>query len=198
MELCEILTRREIMQHLGTKILETQRLILRRFILTDAAAVYINWANDPEVTKYLTWPTHQNIEDSKIILREWVARYEDLGFYQWAIVLKERGDEPVGSISVVHKNDKIGMVHIGYCIGKKWWHQGITSEALTALLRFFFDEVGVNRIESRHDPRNAHSGRVMIKCGMKCEGTMREADWNNQGICDASNYAILAGEWRNR
>jgi [ribosomal protein S5]-alanine N-acetyltransferase len=184
------------MQHLGTTLIETDRLVLRRFTMDDAAAVYRNWASDAEVTRYLTWPTHSCVEDSSSILREWVEQYQDFGFYQWAITLKELGDEPVGSIAVVHKDDKIGMVHIGYCIGKKWWHQGITSEALAALIRFFFTEVAVSRIESRHDPRNANSGRVMLSCGMKCEGTMIKADWNNQGICDASCYAILAGEWR--
>lgn len=59
---------------------------------------------------------------------------------------------------------------------------------------FFFDIVGVNRMESRHDPRNANSGAVMRKCGMRYEGTLRQSDWNNQGICDASWYALLAEE----
>ena len=57
---------------------------------------------------------------------------------------------------------------------------------------FFFDEVGVNRVESRHDPNNPNSGAVMRKCGMTFEGTLRQSDWNNQGICDASWYALLA------
>jgi ribosomal-protein-alanine N-acetyltransferase len=65
------------------------------------------------------------------------------------------------------------------------------SEALKAVMDFFFDEVGANRIESRHDPNNPHSGMVMKKCGMKYEGTMRMADRNNQGICDACWYALL-------
>ena len=59
---------------------------------------------------------------------------------------------------------------------------------------FLFDTVGYNRIESRHDPRNPNSGKVMMKCGMKFEGTMRSSDWNNQGICDASYYALLRSE----
>ena len=50
---------------------------------------------------------------------------------------------------------------------RQWWHRGITSEALKAVMDFFFDEVEVNRVESRHDPRNPHSGMVMQKCGMK-------------------------------
>jgi ribosomal-protein-alanine N-acetyltransferase len=111
-------------------------------------------------------------------------------------VLKSLG-EPIGSIAVVHKDDDIKMVHIGYCIGKVWWHQGYTSEALNELLRFFFEEVGVNRIESRHDPRNPNSGKVMLKAGLQYEGTHRQSDRNNQGgFCDAAYYAILAEDYR--
>jgi phosphatidylserine/phosphatidylglycerophosphate/cardiolipin synthase-like enzyme len=67
-------------------------------------------------------------------------------------------------------------------------------EALKAVMDFFFDTVGVDRVECRHDPRNPHSGMVMRKCGMKYEGTMRNSDRNNQGICDASWYALLRSE----
>jgi aminoglycoside 6'-N-acetyltransferase I len=62
-------------------------------------------------------------------------------------------------------------------------------------VRFFFEDVGVNRIESRHDPRNPNSGKVMQKAGLRYEGTSLESDWNNQGICDAANYAILAKDY---
>ena len=88
------------------------------------------------------------------------------------------------------------MVHIGYCIGKPWWHQGITSEALAAVIGFFFDRVGVSRIEARHDARNPRSGLVMRKCGMKYEGTLRSADRNNQGIHDVCYYGLLKREWQ--
>lgn len=91
-------------------------------------------------------------------------------------------------------DEQTSMVHIGYCIGKAWWHQGITSEALKAVIDFLFDVVDVKRIESRHDPRNPNSGGVMKKCGMKYEGTLRSSDWNNQGICDACYYALLKSE----
>lgn len=164
--------------------------------MTDAQAMYSNWASDSEVTKFLTWPTHQSVKVSETVLKDWIEGYNNGDFYQWAIVLKENSDEPMGCIGVVQSDDKIKMVHIGYCIGRKWWHQGITSEALAAIIHFFISEVGINRVESRHDPHNPHSGNVMKKCGMKYEGTMREADWNNQGICDFSEYAILAKEYK--
>jgi [ribosomal protein S5]-alanine N-acetyltransferase len=183
------------MKHLGTKKLETDRLVLRRFVIEDADAMFNNWANDSEVTKYLMWPFHKSVEISRNVLSDWTNQYAKDDYYQWAIILKENGDEPIGSIAVVHKDDDVKMVHIGYCIGKRWWKQGITSEALAALIRFLFEEVGVNRIESRHDPRNPNSGKVMVKCGLKYEGTLREADWNNQGICDSAMYGILAKEY---
>ena len=88
------------------------------------------------------------------------------------------------------------MVHVGYCIGRKWWHQGITSEALSELIRFFFEEVGVNRVESRHDPKNPNSGKVMEKVGLLYEGTVNQGDWNNQGICDYSIYGLVAEDYK--
>jgi len=178
------------MNHLGTLTLETPRLILRPFTLEDAPATYRHWASDPEVTKYLTWPTHPSVQISEAVLRDWVACYEKPDYYQWAIILKDMG-EPIGSMAVVSQNDKVGKAEIGYCIGRNWWRQGITSEALNAVIRFLMDEVGMQRIEARHDPRNPGSGAVMRKCGMTFEGTMQRSDWNNQGLCDVSWYAIV-------
>ena len=182
------------MKHCGTQTLETKRLILRRFTVRDADAMYTNWASDPEVTRYLTWPAHAGVETSRAVLADWTAAYAQESCYQWAIVLKDRADEPIGSIGAVDVSDDIAAVQIGYCLGRRWWHQGIMSEALGAVMDFFFDAVGCNRVACRHDPRNPHSGMVMLKCGMKYEGTQRSADRNNQGICDTSWYALLKDE----
>ena len=182
------------MNHLGTKTIETERLILRPFTLEDAEAMFRNWASDAEVTKYLTWPTHDSVEVSRWVLHDWVSHYGEPNYYQWAIVPKDLG-EPIGSIAAVQVNDAAQWVEIGYCIGKNWWRKGYTSEALKALIAFFFDQVGVGRIQARHDSRNPNSGAVMDKCGMVCEGILRRADRNNQGICDAVMHSILREEY---
>ena len=182
------------MKHSGTQRLETDRLVLRRYTRADAAAMYKNWASDAEVTKYLMWPTHTSQEISQSIIEEWISQYSNENYYHWAVILKDNGVEAIGDIAVADMKEDISMAHIGYCIGRAWWHKGITSEALSAVMDFLFDIVDVNRIEARHDPRNPNSGRVMIKCGMKYEGTMRSSDWNNQGICDACYYALLKSE----
>ena len=185
------------MKPLGTVALETERLLLRRFTENDIQAAYNNWTSDDRVTEYLRWPTHASIDITRRVMSDWMKSYENIEFYQWAIVLKELGDEPIGTISVVDRNERLDIVHIGYCIGSKWWGQGITTEAFAGIIPFLFEEVGVNRIESQHDPNNPGSGKVMVKCGLKYEGTLRQADFSNVGIVDASMYSILASEYFN-
>lgn len=179
-----------MLTHKGTQTIETPRLILRRAIREDTDPMFRNWASDPEVTKFLTWPPHANIGVTQTVLECWLAEYEKADYYQWMIVLREIG-EPIGSISVVRQNDAVEEAEIGYCIGSQWWHKGVMSEALSAVIEYLFTEVGMNRIAARHDPNNPHSGGVMRKCGMVYEGTTRASDKNNQGICDAAHYAIL-------
>lgn len=181
------------MQHHGTKELTTPRLLLRPFRKEDAPAMFANWASDPEVTRFLTWPTHASPAVSEYVCADWASHYDQSDYYQWAIVPQALG-EPIGSIAVVDHDDRVGKAHIGYCIGRAWWHKGIMSEALQAVMDYLFDEEGYQRLESRHDPRNPHSGAVMRKCGMKYEGTLRQSDWNNQGVCDACWYALLKSE----
>lgn len=183
------------MNHKGSVELLTKRLLLRPFRMEDAYAMYENWASDEEVVKYLRWPAHQDVTISQKVLSQWTSHYHEPDYYQWAIELRE-SHQIIGSISVVSKNEEVGMVHIGYCIGRAWWHQGYTSEALERLITFFFEDVQVNRIESQHDPNNPNSGRVMAHCGMKKEGIHRQADISNQGIEDACMYAILASDVR--
>ncbi len=178
------------MKHLGTRQIETKRLVLRRFTIEDAEAMYRNWAGDPEVTKFLMWAPHGSVEDTRLILETWIAGYGKADRYEWCIALKD-GNEPIGSIGVVNCNEKTKAMEIGYCIGREYWHKGIVSEALAAVMQYLLTQVGAERIESRHDPRNPHSGAVMRKCGMKYEGTRIRADWNNSGVCDCALYGYV-------
>ena len=183
------------MNHQGTKEIETKRLILRKFVESDIPAVFKNWTSDDRVTEYLRWPTQKSIDETKDVISNFIKRYEKTDFYAWAIVLKDNSNEPIGMISVVDIKENLDLVHIGYCIGRNWWNQGITSEAFAGIIPFLFEEVKVNRIESQHDPNNPSSGKVMEKCGLKYEGTLRQADFNNKGIVDAAMYSILASEY---
>lgn len=181
------------MNKLGTQTIETKRLILRRFRVEDAEDMYNNWASDPEVTTFLTWPTHASVDVTRSLLTDWVTRYEDGTYFNWVMESKETG-HAIGNISVVQLREDIEAADIGYCMSRSYWGQGFMPEALKTVMDYLFDEVGLNRVAACHDSNNPKSGRVMQKAGMKPEGTMRAAGKNNQGICDKVWYATIKSD----
>ena len=185
------------MKHQGTRRFETERLLLRPFETGDAEAMFRNWASDPAVTEYLTWPAHADVEETRAVLSCWVRDYENPEVYQWAVVPKALG-EPIGSLSVVRIDEKVDAVELGWCIGRPWWGQGLMPEAAARVLRYLIAEVGANRVAARHAAGNPKSGRVMQKLGMSLEGVLRQADRSNHGIEDMVCYSILASEYREK
>ena len=183
------------MKHLGTVRLETENLILRPFTLEDAHDLYTNWASDDEVTKYLTWPTYGSLEDAKGRLDYLTGIYGDPNVYEWCIESKTN-HEAIGSIAVVSLDESVSQAELGWCLGRKYWGQGIMPEAAKEVIRFLFEEVGVERICARHDVNNPKSGRVMRKVSMSYEGTLRQSARNNQGIVDLAVYSILKSEYK--
>ena len=123
------------MNKTGTQRLETHRLILRRYRIEDAEDMFSNWASDPEVTKYVTWPAHDSVAITEMVMKDWVEGYANPDRYNWAITLKEKGDDPIGNISAVHVFEKTESVEIGYCMGRAWWGKGVMAEALKAVIR---------------------------------------------------------------
>ena len=169
------------MEHLGTKRLETERLVLRRFSPEDSVAMLNN--------------LHTNVGDTVEAVcdfcKNWVESYNSLNSYQWVIVLKSL-DEPIGTIRANMVDDLRRSLEIGYEIGENWWHQGIMTEAVRRVIQFFFEEVGLNRISARHNTTNPRSGGVMINVGMSQEGVLRQASRTG---CDVILYAILAKDY---
>ena len=62
----------KMLVHKGTRTIETSRLILRESIMGDIEPMYRNWASDPEVTKFLTWSAHANLDVTENIISEWI------------------------------------------------------------------------------------------------------------------------------
>ena len=181
------------MNKAGTQRIETDRLILRRFRLDDAEDMYANWASDPEVTRFLTWPTHSDVDVSKAVLADWIPKYKDGGFFNWAMEYKDTG-KVIGNISVVRLIESIDAAEMGYCMSRAYWGQGLMPEALRAVMDYLFDVVGLNRVAACHDANNPKSGRVMDKAGMKLEGILRAAGKNNLGICDDVWHAMIRSD----
>lgn len=176
------------------QVVTTEDLILRPFQISDAPAMFQNWAQDPEVTKFLTWSPHESIAESLEICTEFA--FDNQGFgTNWAIAEKTKPQEAIGSVNVVSRDEDIMACELGYCLTRKFWGRGYMSQAVKGAVDFLFREMDYNRIAARHDSNNPASGRVMEKAGMVREGVLRQAGKSNQGIGDMICYAILRSEW---
>ena len=161
-----------MLTHKGTQTIRTPRLTLRQFTPDDAPQMFENWARDPRVTKYLTWQPHADAAATRSLLEDWCARYEQADHYNWAIEFEGR---VIGNVSAVRHSDRNRNAELGYCMGAVWWNRGLMTEAVEAVIRYFFDEVGFHRVVIRHAVKNPGSGRVAQKCGLTREGVERES-----------------------
>ena len=113
--------------------LKTERLVLRPFEVTDANSMFDTWASDPEVTKYVTWDAHKDVNVSKQIVNLWVSQYIKEERINFAITLKEN-NQLIGGIDVVGYLD--GTPVIGYVIGQNYWNKGYVTEACKEVIKF--------------------------------------------------------------
>ena len=153
------------LNHEGTIKLFTERLMLRKFMISDANDMFNNWACDEEVSRYTLWRTNESIYETKEFLRDWCMRYNSNQYYHWAIVYEEN-KQVIGSISISSINNYLKTCNVGYTLSKSYWNMGIATEALKCVIDFMINIVGIERIYAYHDINNVASGRVMQKCGM--------------------------------
>lgn len=155
--------------------LETERLILRKLKEEDADTVFNSWTNDDDVSKYVRWSTHKNVEETKEYIRDTEKRCKEEGYYSWGIVLKEK-NELIGAISAFPSDE--GRTEIGYNIAKKHWRNGYTTEALKKVLEYLTNKVGIHQYICSHAVLNPASGAVMRKGEFKYvkDGTCEKFD----------------------
>lgn len=166
------------MKHQGTVELETDRLFLRRLSEADANEMFKNWANDDEVTRHLSWPSHKSVEDSKKIIYLWLYNYYFLNFYQWGIVDKASG-KLIGTISCFNGDDDNETMEVGYVLAKDKWHQGLMTEAFNKMSSFMFKEVRLKKLIARNDHTNEINKGLLEKVGFVYEKQL--VDKNNKG-----------------
>lgn len=177
-----------------TVTIETERLILRKFKITDVDDLY-EYASDEEVTKFLSFETYKSRNDGvDYITNVALPKYNEENSYKWAIEYKENG-KMIGSIDCSTIYLKRKCAELGYVLNRSYWGKGIMPEAAQAVIEYLFQE-GFERIEAVHDVNNPKSGRVMQKVGMTHEGTMRKSRCHTKNgkttFVDCELYAIIA------
>lgn len=182
------------MKAIGTQILQTERLILRRFVESDAEAMFQNWASSAENLAYVTWDPHPDVEVTRNSIHNWVASYANSNYYKWAICLKEKPEQVIGDISIVAMDENDSSCEIGYVLGKNYWSRGVITEALKAVLDFCFTQVGFRKIRARYASLNPASGRVMEKAGMSYLKTITNGVERKGYLTDLIYYQINRGD----
>ena len=178
------------MKSIGTQTLQTERLILRRFVESDAEAMFQNWASSDENLTYVTWEPHPDVEATRNSIRNWVVSYANPNYYKWAICLKEKPEQVIGDISIVAIDENDSSCEIGYVLGKKYWGHGIMTEALKAVLSFCLHEIGFEQVDACYVSLNPASGRVMGKAGMTFWKTVPNAVERKGYKADKMYYQI--------
>lgn len=161
------------MRHSGTQKIETARLLLRPLRPEDAPMMFENWTSDPAVTRWLRWEPHTSPAETRALLSAWAELYQNPDYYQWAMVEKASG-QVFGTISLYRLSRLEMQPYLrpedprwepGYCIGRAWWGRGYATEALRAVVRYWFDTLQGEDLGCCHAVGNPASGRVMEKAG---------------------------------
>ncbi len=178
------------MKSIGTQTLQTDRLILRRFVERDAEAMFQNLASSPENLTYVTWNPHPDVEVTRNSISNWVGSYTNPNYYKWAICPKENPEQVIGDISIVKMDEDDSSCEIGYVLGKNYWGQGLMTEALKAVLNFCFTQAGFQKVKARYASLNPASGRVMEKAGMSYLKTVANGVERKGYLADLIYYQV--------
>lgn len=149
--------------------LATARLVLRRPVAEDAPRLFGSYAQDPEVTRYLTWRPHGNVSESEEIIEQFISAWRVRREFCWFITMQATG-ELIGSIG--SRNDH-HRIELGYVLARPYWGRGLMVEAVTAVVDWLFTDMGVFRISALCDTENRASARVLEKAGFEREAILR-------------------------
>jgi RimJ/RimL family protein N-acetyltransferase len=148
--------------------IQTERLRLRRPVLEDAWEIYTRYAQDPEVTKYLTWRPHPDVATTQAFLARCNRCWQEAAAFPWVIV-RELDGALLGMIEVRIDGSQ---ANVGYGLAQAYWGQGYTTEALQTIIAWALCRGDIHRVWAVCDVANSASARVMAKAGMHCEGIL--------------------------
>ena len=145
------------------------RLVLRRPRMDDALDIFNSYAHDPEATRYMTWRPHEEVIETRRILKLIEDLWDEGQAYSYVITLKG-ADSAIGMIAVHPEGSKAG---IGYILSSSFWGKGYMTEAASMVVNWLLAQSAVFRVFATCDIDNSASARVMVKVGMQCEGLLR-------------------------
>ena len=183
-----------MLTHIGTKTIETERLILRRFEYTDDEAMLKNWVADEKIQLMYSEPVYSTKAEVKGLLDKYIGSYEREDYYRWAVIEKASG-ECIGQIAYFLVDSKNHFAEIEYCIGSEFQCKGYATEATKAVIDYGFNEINLHKVQICTKTINAPSKRVIEKCGFTYEGTLRDYFCMNGKYVGRLYFSILRSEY---
>lgn len=174
--------------------LTTKRLRLRQLRPDDAEALFAI-RSDPQVRAAYGREPYQTLAESQAFIQMIQATYEQRYGFFWAITLNT-DDTMIGSCTLWNFGDEYRSAEVGYELGRAHWGQGITTEAVAAVVAYCFTELDLHRIEANPHASNTASKRLLQKLGFTHEGTLRERAYFQGHFDDQEYYGLLENEWR--
>jgi [ribosomal protein S5]-alanine N-acetyltransferase len=148
---------------------QTQRLILRKPVPTDANSIFHAYAQDAEVTRYLIWTPHTRIEETQVFVNFCMRAWQEGKRFPYVITEAGRS-EAIGMIELRLDRYK---ADVGYVLSREYWSKGYVTESLRAIVDWWREQPELYRLWAVCDVDNIASARVMEKAGMQREGRLR-------------------------
>ncbi|CAG9619989.1 GNAT family N-acetyltransferase [Sutcliffiella rhizosphaerae] len=184
-----------MVNYFGTPQIETDRLILRKMVLSDANKAYDHWLSDERVSDNRVSAAHKTELETIRRIEKIVSNYPNKDFCWWAIE-READNELIGEIDLYDFDNTTGNCEVSYTVGFHWWNQGYGTEALMAVVEFGFLHMNIHKIAAAHNMDNPASGKVMNKVGMVQEGIIRHKIRNAKNqYKDCAIYGILQEDY---
>ena len=166
-------------------IIETERLMLRRYKESDIDALY-EIITDKRLSTYIKFPNLTKEEELECI-KKWIKDADESKYEKWVIEIKETG-EIAGNIDVNTVVKKHNYCNVGYTIRYNYWGNGYASEALKAVSEHLLNNSGYYLVECSCNERNVQSSRVMEKAGFKKDGYIANRRLNKDGTYSGVEY----------
>ena len=186
-----------MLTHIGTNIIETERLILRRFEYSDDEAMLKYWVADEKIQSLYSEPVYTTKEAVKGLLDKYIGSYENDNYYRWAVIEKNCG-ECIGQIAYFLVDSKNHFAEIEYCIGSAFQRRGYATEATKAIIAYGFDKINLHKVQICTKTINQPSKRVIEKCGFTYEGTLRDYFCMNGEYVGRLYFSILRSEYEDK
>lgn len=186
-----------MLTHIGTDTIETERLILRKFKISDDEAMLKYWIADEKIQSLYSEPVYTTKAEVDELLEKYINSYQKNDYYRCAIIEKN-SDECIGQIAYFLVDSKNNFAEIEYCIGSDFQCKGYATEATKAVIQYGFDKINLHKVQICTKTINKPSKRVIEKCGFTYEGTLRDYFYMDGEYVGRLYFSMLKSEFESK